>query len=180
LPGAFRLPIRLHGRTERQTEDGAAAEAPAVRATPTSTRSAIKGLAGSLYERSLRDSSVGTVLLRAKAVQRGQRSRRRDLEERAARPVSALGVGARPSAAGGPIEISIRALNHLIRTRSVRAVWQSAKVIQRSQLALGCLFVEVPGSVPAAREDRSVDRPIGPLNRRSRFGTAGSFWVEAK
>src|SRR4029077_8856853 len=154
----------------RQTEDGAAAEAPAVRATPTSTRSAIKDPAGSLDERSLRNSSVGTVRLRAKAMQGGQRSRRRDLEESAAACGKANSVVVRAEECG-PVEISVASLNHLIRTCPVRAVCQSAKAVKRNQLAPHH-FVEKPGSVCPTREDCSVDGPVGRLNRRSRFSIA--------
>jgi len=168
--------IRFHGRTERQTEDRSAAVAPALRAGPAITRSAIEDLAGSLYKRSLRKSSVSTVRLRTKAVQSGQRSRRSDLEDRPAGRLGALRIGARPSAVGSSIEVSIAALNHLIRPPSVRAVWQRAKVIQRSQLA-PYFFVEKPCSVLPAIEDRTVDGPVGRLNRRCSL-LAVSFWVE--
>src|SRR5271166_4316570 len=77
LPGAAKARIRFHERAQshRQTVDGAAAAAPAVRAGPSIRHRAIKNPVGRLYEPSLWTTSVSTVRLRAKAMQRRQLSR---------------------------------------------------------------------------------------------------------
>src|SRR5208282_1229242 len=154
LPCAAKVRIRFHERvhSHRQTEDRAGAGGSAKRRT-------IKDPVGCLDKPCLRSESVRTLRRRTKVVQRSQLSRGCDLKKRAAAHRAAIRIGD-PSGRSGSVEISIAALYQLIGADSVRAVWQSAKVIQRTQSTLRSQFVDKPVSVLPALGS-PVEVPVG-------------------
>jgi hypothetical protein len=110
-------------------------------------------------------------------MQRGQRSRQRELEESATTCGTAISAAVRASRGCGPIQISIGALNQLTGNQSIRAVWVSAKVVQRTQSIPGCQFVDEAVSVLPAR-GRPVEVPVGRLNRRGTAAIAVCVYIE--